>query len=59
MANAGTGNGIRTRRAVASVEYVLVLAVMLPLIALILWIGPRIMNLVYEIMHVMVNWPFL
>lgn len=37
----------------------MVLAVMLPLIALILWIGPRIMNLVYEITHVMVNWPFL
>lgn len=50
----------RTRRAGnASLDYVLILGVMLPMVTFIMWIGPRIMQLAYEMVMVMVSWPFL
>jgi hypothetical protein len=44
---------------VASLEYVLVLGVVLPMVAFIMWIGPKIMGLAYEMVSVLVSWPFM
>jgi hypothetical protein len=49
----------RRRRAAASLDFVLATAVILPMIAFVLWAAPRIMNLVYEMTCVLVSWPFL
>jgi hypothetical protein len=49
----------RRRAGVASVDYVLVLGVILPLATFILWIGPRIIRLAYEMVCVLVSWPFM
>ena len=43
----------------SSLDYVLILAVVLPLATFILWMGPRIMGLVYEMTCVLVCWPLL
>jgi len=40
-------------------DYVLILGVILPMVAFIMWAGPRLMRLVYEFLCVMVAWPFL
>jgi len=37
----------------------LVLGIILPMAALVLWIGPRIMTLVYEMTAVLISWPFM
>ena len=42
-----------------SLDYVLVVGVVLPLAAFILWIGPRIMGLVYEMTCTLIAWPLL
>ena len=47
------------RSGVAALDYVLVLAVILPLVAFVMWIGPRIMQLAYEMVCVLVSWPFM
>jgi hypothetical protein len=44
---------------VATLDYVLVSAVVLPLIAFLMWIGPRIIRLVYEMVCMLVSWPFM
>ena len=50
----------RARRAgAAALDYVLVLGVILPLVAFILWTGPKIMRLAYEMVCVLVSWPFM
>lgn len=50
----------RCRRAgLATVDYVLILGVVLPLAAFIMWIGPRIIRLAYEMVCVLVSWPFM
>ena len=49
----------RRRRGAATLDYVLVLAVILPLVGFLYWAAPRIMNLVYEMTTVLVSWPFL
>lgn len=54
-----TTNVGRRRVGAATLDYVLVLAVVLPLIALVLRIAPRMMNLVYEMTSVLVSWPFM
>ena len=43
----------------SSLDYVLTLAIVLPLLAFILWIGPKTIILVYEMTCLMVCWPFL
>jgi hypothetical protein len=35
------------------------LAVILPLVAFVMWIGPRVMQLAYEMVCVLVSWPFM
>lgn len=47
------------RTGVATVDYVLVLGVVLPLAAFIMWIGPRIIRLAYEMVCVLVSWPLM
>ena len=42
-----------------SLDYVLLLVAVLPPITLILWIGPRIIVLVYEVASVLVGWPMM
>ncbi len=47
------------RRGQASLDYVLVLGVILPIVAFVLPTGQRIITLVYEMILVMLSWPFL
>jgi hypothetical protein len=47
------------RRGAASLDYVLVLGVILPLVAFIMWVAPRIIRLAYEMVCVLVSWPFM
>ena len=47
------------RAGVAALDYVLVLGVVLPMVAFIMWIGPRIILLAYEMVCVLVSWPFM
>ena len=49
----------RRRAGLATVDYVLVLGVVLPLAAFIMWIGPRIIRLAYEMVCVLVSWPLM
>lgn len=51
--------GPRGRRGAATLDYVLLLAIVLPMAAFVLWAGPRIMNLVYEMTCVLISWPFM
>jgi hypothetical protein len=44
---------------VAVLDYVLVLCVVLPLVAFIMGVAPRIMNLVYQMIDMLVTWPFM
>lgn len=47
------------RRGAATLDYVLLLAIVLPMAVFVLWASPRIMNLVYEMTCVLVSWPFM
>ena len=49
----------RRRSGAVSLDYVLVLGVVLPLVAFIMWIGPRIIRLAYEMVCALVAWPFM
>ncbi|MBN1395777.1 MAG: hypothetical protein JW959_12210 [Pirellulales bacterium] len=49
----------QSRAGLASLDYVLILCVVLPMVAFIMWIGPRIMGLVYEMTCVLISWPFM
>jgi hypothetical protein len=40
-------------------DYVLVLGVVFPLAAFLMWAGPRIIGLVYEMACMLVSWPFM
>lgn len=46
------------RRGAATLDYILVLGVVFPLAALLLWIAPRMMRLFYDFTTVVVTWPF-
>ena len=48
----------RRRKGVSTLDYVLILAVILPMVAFVLRVGPRLMNFVYEMTAVFVSWPF-
>ncbi len=51
--------GSRARRGAATLDYVLVMGIVLPMLAFVLHIAPRIMNLVYEMTSVLISWPFM
>lgn len=57
--NRGAGRGALRRGAVGSLDYVLVLGVIVPLVAIVMPLGRRILRLVYEMTLVLVSWPFL
>ncbi|MBN1590264.1 MAG: hypothetical protein JW888_12185 [Pirellulales bacterium] len=51
---------MRNRRSgLASLDYVLVLGVVIPLIAFIIVVGKDIMRSVYEMAAVLLSWPFM
>ena len=43
----------------STLDYVLLLGVILPLVAFLLKIGPRIIRLAYEMTCVLIAWPFM
>ncbi len=47
------------RAGLATLDYVLILGVVLPWVAFIMWIGPRIIRLAYQMVCVLVSWPFM
>jgi|GEM_PF-1256606 len=47
------------RRGVATLDYALLIGIVLPLAAFVLVIAPRIMLRVYEMVCTMVSWPFM
>ena len=49
----------RRRRGSATIDYFLILCIVLPLAALVLHFGPRAMHSVYDMLTVVVAWPFL
>jgi hypothetical protein len=49
----------RRRAGAAALDYVLILGVILPLVAFVMWAGPRIIRLAYEMICVLVSWPFM
>jgi len=50
---------MRRRRGLATLDYVLVLGVILPLAALLFRVGPKIIRLAYEMVCALVSWPFM
>lgn len=50
---------IRSRRGLAALDYVLLLGVILPLAAFLFRVGPQIIRLAYEMVCVIVSWPFM
>jgi hypothetical protein len=51
--------GIRRRRGSAALDYVLLLGVILPLAAFLFRVCPLIIRLAYEMVCVVVSWPFM
>ena len=47
------------RPGAATLDYVLVLGVILPLVVFIMGIAPRIIRLAYEMVCVLVSWPYM
>ena len=50
---------MRRRKGLATLDYVLVLGVILPLAAFLFRVGPTIIRLAYEMVCVVVSWPFM
>ncbi len=50
---------VGSRRGVATLDYVLLLAIILPMATFALWASPQMMNLVYEMTCVLISWPFM
>jgi hypothetical protein len=49
----------RSRAGVSSLDYALILGVVFPLVAFLMWAGPRIIRLAYEMVCLLVSWPFM
>jgi hypothetical protein len=49
----------RVRKALATLDYVLVLGVVFPLVAFIFRVGPQIIRLTYDMVCTLVTWPFM
>lgn len=49
----------RCWRGAAALDYVLLMGVVLPLATLVFWAGPRIMQLVYEMLCLFVGSPWM
>ncbi len=55
----GQRDRLRRRAGVSSLDYILILGVVLPLVAFLMWAGPRIIELAYEMVCLLVSWPFM
>lgn len=49
----------KARAGSASLDYMLILGVVLPMAAFVMWIGPKIMGLAYEMASVLISWPLM
>jgi hypothetical protein len=49
----------KLRRGVGSIEYILILGMVLPLLVFLMMGGRTIMRYVYEMTCVLVSWPFI
>jgi len=47
------------RRGLATLDYVLLLGVIMPLAAFLFRVGPQIIRLAYGMLCVLVSWPFM
>jgi len=47
------------RGAVATLDYILLIGVILPAAAFTMWAGPRVIRLAYEMVYVLIVWPFM
>lgn len=47
------------RGGVSSLDYVLVLGVIFPMVAFLMAVAPRIIGYTYEMMFVLISWPFV
>ncbi len=47
------------RAGLASLDYVLILGVILPMLGFIVWIGRAAIAVVYQMACVLVSWPFM
>ncbi len=50
---------VSNRRGVSALDYMLILAAMLPIVLFIVVKGKRIMQLVWEMLCVLVSWPLM
>jgi hypothetical protein len=50
---------LRKRRGSATIDYFLVVGVLLPLAAIVWWFGPRAIHAVYDMSTVVIGWPFM
>ncbi len=48
-----------SRAGVSTLDYVLVIGIVLPLLAIVLPMGRRAMQLVYEMSATLISWPFM
>jgi hypothetical protein len=51
-------NRNKRRRGAATIDYFLLMAVVLPLAVFMMRIAPRMMRSVYDLLTVVVSWPF-
>jgi len=49
----------RCRRGAASLDYILVLCVVLPMVAFMMTAGREILWLTYEMLSTLITWPFM
>ena len=49
----------RVRRGAAALDYILVLGVVLPMVLVIMRVAPRIIRSAYDMVCVLISWPFL
>ncbi len=47
------------RGAVSTLDYVLLIGVILPVAAFCMWAGPRLIWLTYQMVYVLISWPFM
>lgn len=53
-------NRRRQRRSgAATLDYALLMGVVMPMVAFCVWAGPRLIRQVYEMILVCVSWPFM
>ena len=53
------GRSLYGRRGSATVDYFLLICIVLPLATFLMWIAPRAIQSVYDLLTVVVAWPFM